>query len=169
LGKGVTIGPNAVVRGCVIGDHTHIGAGTMMEGTTIARHSNVDAGVRLRCCVTDREVNMGSFFTQLSVMGRGAVLCPDAGMFDFRLHGDVEIKLYGEKQSSGSRLLGGCLGDRAFMGPGVKLLAGQEVPNDCILIESPRHLVRDVDGKLPERIMRIDAETGRPVRQRKAS
>ena len=56
------------------------------------------------------------------------------------------------------------------MGPGVKLLAGQEVPNDCILIESPRHLVRDVDGKLPERILRMDARNpGRPVRGRKAS
>ncbi len=170
LGHGVHIGPNAVVRNAVIGDHTHIGAGSLIEGTTIAKRVNVDAGVRLRCCVVEDEANMGSFFTQLSVLGRGAVLCPDAGMFDFRLHGDVEIKLYGERVPSGSRLLGGCLGDRSFMGPGVKLLAGQEVPNDCILIESPRHLIRDVDGKLPENILRMDARNpGRPVRRRKAS
>ena len=61
----------------------------------------------------------------------------------------------GHSVPSGSRLLGGCLGDRAFIGPDVHLVCGQEVPNDCVLVQSPRGLVRDVEN-LPENVVRMD-------------
>jgi len=168
IGKGVRIGPNAVVRGAVIGENTAIGAGAVVEGCTFGNRVAVDAGVMLRGCVSGPGANFGSFFTQFSLLGRNAVLCPDGGFFDFRLHGEVQVNHHGQQVSSGSRLLGGCLGDRAFLGPGVKIVAGQEVPNDCILVESPRELVRDVETGLPEKILRLDARNpSRPVRRRR--
>jgi carbonic anhydrase/acetyltransferase-like protein (isoleucine patch superfamily) len=170
LGRGVRIGPNAVVRGAVIGDNAAIGPGAVVEGCTLAQRVSVDSGVTLRGCVAGPGANFGSFFTQFSMLGRNAVLCPESGIFDFRLHGDVEVTLDGKKATSGSRMLGGCLGDRAFLGPGVWVLAGQEVPSDCILVKSPRELVRHVDTGLPDWILRLDArDPRRPVRRRKAS
>jgi len=170
LGRGVRIGPHAVVRGAVIGDNSAIGPGAVVEGCTLANRVSVDSGVTLRGCVAGPGANFGAVITQFSLLGRNAVLCPESGLFDFRLQGDVEVTLDGRRVASGSRLLGGCLGDGAFLGPGVKLLSGQEVPNHCILVESPRELVRDVDDRLPEHVLRLDARNPRrPVRRRKAS
>jgi len=170
LGRGVRVGPHAVVRGAVIGDNSAVGPGAVVEGSTLANRVSVDSGVTLRACVAGPGANFGSVITQFSMLGRNAVLCPESGLFDFRLHGDVEVTLDGRRVASGSRLLGGCLGDGAFLGPGVRLLSGQEVPNHCMLIESPRALVRDVDDRLPEHVLRLDARNPRrPVRRRKAS
>jgi acetyltransferase-like isoleucine patch superfamily enzyme len=170
LGKRVRIGPNAVVRGAVIGDETEIGPGAVVEGCTVGNRVVVDGGIVLRCCVVDDEASVGAFFCQLSVVGRGAVMCPDSGIFDFQFNNGVRVGFQGRTISSGSRLLGGCLGNGAFLGAGVKLLCGQEVPNQCVLIESPRRLVRNVEEALPEGVVRMDKCAERMVRQaRRAS
>jgi len=155
LGRRVKIGPNAVVRGAVIGDETEIGPGAIVEGCTLGQRVTVVSGAVIRCSVADDEASLGSFFTQFSVIGRSAVMCPDSGIFDFQFKGSVRVACEGRTVPSGSRLLGGCLGDRVFLGPGVHLLCGQEIPNDCVLVENPRELVRSVQ-ELPERIVRID-------------
>jgi len=155
LGRRVKIGPNAVVRGAVIGDETEVGPGAVIEGCTLGQRVTVVPGAVVRCSVADDEASLGSLFTQFSVIGRSAVMCPDSGIFDFQFKGSVRVAFEGRTVPSGSRLLGGCLGDRVFLGPGVHLLCGQEIPNDCVLVESPRELVRSVQ-ELPERIVRID-------------
>ena len=155
LGRRVKIGPNAVIRGAVIGDETEIGAGAIIEGCTLGDRVTIDGGINLRCCVADDEASLGAFFNQMSVYGRSAVLCPDSGIYDFQFKGSVRVMHEGHSVPSGSRLLGGCLGDRAFIGPDVHLVCGQEVPNDCVLVQSPRALVRDVEN-LPENVVRMD-------------
>jgi carbonic anhydrase/acetyltransferase-like protein (isoleucine patch superfamily) len=161
LGRRVRIGPNAVVRGAVIGDETEIGPGAIVEGCTLGDRVTVDDGVVIRCCVADDEASMGTFFTQFSLVGQGAVMCPDSGIYDFQFSSGVRVGLQGRSISCGSRLLGGCLGNRAFLGPHVKLLCGQEIPNDCILIENPRRLVRNVEQGLPEDVVRMDKRARR--------
>ncbi len=156
LGRRVRIGPNAVIRGSVIGDETEIGPGALVEACSLGSRVTVDGGVLMRCCVVDDEANMGALFNQFSVIGQGAVMCPDSGIVDYAFRGSVKVPFEGSPVGSGSRLLGGCLGDRVFLGPGVKLMCGREVPNDCVLIESPRILVRDVEQGLPRNILRID-------------
>jgi hypothetical protein len=91
------------------------------------------------------------------MIGQGAVMCPDSGILDFQFRSSVRVAFQGRMIPSGSRLLGGCLGDRAFLGPGVKLLCGQELPNDCVLVPSPRGLVRNLDNDLPDNVIRMDA------------
>jgi acetyltransferase-like isoleucine patch superfamily enzyme len=169
LGRHVRIGPGAVVRGCVLGNGTQIGPGAIIEGCTLGDEVVVNGNVVLRCVTADDRASMGSFFTQFSVLGADAVLCPDSGIFDFRFHGDVCVTFEGRTVPSGSRLLGGCLGDRAFLGPGVKLLAGQELPNGCILVPDPRDLVRGVDRELPDGVLRIDDRSARRALRRRAS
>jgi carbonic anhydrase/acetyltransferase-like protein (isoleucine patch superfamily) len=167
LGRRVIIGPNAVVRGAVIGDETQIGPGAVIEGCTVGERAMIDSGIVLRCCSVDDDASIGVFFCQLSVIGQGAVMCPDSGIFDFQFNSGVRVGFQGRTTSSGSRLLGGCLGHRAFLGAGVKLLCGQEVPNDCVLIESPRRLVRNVDEGLPEGVVRMDKSADRAARRAK--
>ncbi len=166
IGRGVRIGPNAVIRGCVIGDETEIGPGAILEACSLGNRVTVDGGVMLRCCVADDEANLGALFTQLSVIGRGAVTCPESWILDFAFRGSVNVSFEGRMVRSGSRMLGGCLGDRAFLGPGVKLLCGHELPADCILIENPRALVRDAQQGLPEGVVRIDGRTGKRMSPR---
>ncbi len=169
LGERVRIGPNAVVRGCIVGDEAEIGPGAVLEGCTLGPRTTVNGNVLLRCSVADEEASIGSFFGQFSVLGRGAVMCPDSGMFDFQLKGSVRVVHNGQSVPSGSRLLGGCLGHRAFLGPHARVLCGQEIPNDCILVESPRQLIRHVQGGLPEHIVRMDERRREAARMRRAS
>jgi carbonic anhydrase/acetyltransferase-like protein (isoleucine patch superfamily) len=169
LGDRVRIGPNAVLRGCIVGDEAEIGPGAVLEGCTLGPRATVNGSVLLRCCVADEEASIGSFFGQFSVLGRGAVMCPDSGMFDFQLKGSVRVLHQGQSVPSGSRLLGGCLGHRAFLGPHARVLCGQEIPNDCILVESPRQLIRGVQGGLPEHILRMDEGRREAARLRRAS
>ncbi len=157
LGQRVRIGPHAVVRGAVIGDGTQIGPGAIIEGCTLGQKVTVNGNTLLRGSVADDEASLGSWFNQLSLIGQGAVMCPDSGIMDYQFRGSVRVAFQGRTIPSGSRLLGGCLGDRAFLGPGVKLLCGQELPNDCVLVENPRALVRNLDHPLPDNVVRIDA------------
>jgi hypothetical protein len=163
LDRRVKIGPNAVVRACVIGEGATIGPNAVLEGCTIGAGATVNPGVVARCCVLGPEANLGSFFAQLSVLGNGAVMCPDSGTLDFSFRSSVSVDLEGSTVSCGSRLMGGCLGDRAFLGPSVKMVAGQELPNDCVLTPNPRGLVRGIGRPLPEHVLQIDGTTGRPV------
>lgn len=154
LGYRVKVGPNAVLRNCVIGDRTHIDAGAVLDGCSIGREVTINAGVVARGCVADDGANLGTF-VQLSVLGKNAVMCPSSGIADFALRGTVGVKLDGESVRSGSKLLGGCLGDDAFLGPMVALVCGRELPNGCMLLPNPRNVVRDVTN-LPDNVARAD-------------
>jgi hypothetical protein len=103
---------------------------------------------------------MGAYFTQLSVLGKGAVLCPASGIFDFNLRSNVMVNFDGRNVSSGSRLLGGCLGHGAFLGAELPMGSGQELPNGCILVKNPRDVVGDMSQALPPGVVRVDR--GRP-------
>lgn len=167
LGDRVTIGPNAIVRNSIIDDRAEIGAGAVVEGCTLGKHVNVDPGTVTRCCVAGDGANLGTLFSQLSVIGSGAVTCPGSGVIDhsgiadFTIDGTVPVQVEGQSVPSGMRLLGGCVGDNAFLGPGVALLCGREIPPGCILVQSPREAVRDVNKRLPSHVIRLDQVTQR--------
>jgi hypothetical protein len=88
------------------------------------------------------------------------VLCPDSGIFDFNLRSNVNVSFEGRTVSCGSRFLGGCLGHAAFLGAEVIMASGQELPNGCVLVRSPRDLVNDLTQALPQGVVRVDR--GRP-------
>ena len=158
LGNRVRIGPGAVVRNCVLGDGAQIGPTAIVEGCTLGNRATAHGGIVLQGSVADAEAGLGSGFNQMSVFGRGAVMCPDSGILDFSLRGTVQVKHEGRSVQTGSRMLGCCLGDEAFLGAGVRVLCGQEVPNGCVLIRSPRWLVRDPEAQLPEDVWRMDRD-----------
>jgi carbonic anhydrase/acetyltransferase-like protein (isoleucine patch superfamily) len=156
LGRNVRIGPGAVVRGAVLADRVEIGPNAIVECTSLGEKATVNGGVTLRSCVVGQEANVGAYFTQLSVIGRGAALCPSSGTFDFNLRGNVAVGFQGRTISSGSRTLGSCLGHGAFLGAEVTLASGQELPNGCILVRNPRDVVGDLAQGLPPGVLRLD-------------
>lgn len=156
LGRGVRIGPNAVVRGAVLGDRVEIGPGAQVEMTTMGEKATVNGGATVRSCVMGDEAHMGAYFTQLSVLGRGAATCPASVIFDFNLRSSVSVSFEGRNVNCGSRLLGGCLGHGAFLGAEVLMASGQELPNGCILVRSPRDVVGDATQSLPSGVVRVD-------------
>ncbi len=156
LGRGVRIGPNAVVRGSLLADRVEIGPGAIVECSTLGEKVTVNGNVTLRSCVAGDEANIGAHFTQLSVIGRGAALCPTSAMFDFNLRGSVNVCFDGRTVSSGSRLLGGCAGHGSFLGADVVMAPGQELPNGCILVRTPRDVVGDVRQGTPPGVLRMD-------------
>jgi carbonic anhydrase/acetyltransferase-like protein (isoleucine patch superfamily) len=156
LGRGVRIGPNAVVRGAVLDDRVEIGPGAIVEMSTLGEKATINGNVTLRSCVVGEEANVGAYFTQLSVIGRGAALCPGSALFDFNLRGNVSVSFQGRTVSSGSRMLGGCIGHGAFLGAEVQMASGHELPAGCILVRSPRDVVGDVRQSLPADVVRVD-------------
>ncbi|HVX63970.1 MAG TPA: hypothetical protein VHC19_25330 [Pirellulales bacterium] len=156
LGDHVRIGPGAFVRGAVLANRVEVGPNAIVEGTSVGEKATVNGGVTLRSCVVGEEANIGAYFTQLSVIGRGAALCPSSGTYDFNLRGNVPVSFQGRMVNSGSRMLGSCLGHGAFLGAEVTLASGQELPNGCILVRSPREIVGDVSEGLPAGVLRLD-------------
>lgn len=156
LGRGVRIGPNAVVRGAVLDDRVEIGPGAIVEMSTLGEKVTINGNVTVRSCVVGDEANVGAYFTQLSVIGRGAALCPGSALFDFNLRGNVSVNFQGRTVSSGSRMLGGCVGHGAFLGAEVQMASGHELPAGCILVRSPRDVVGDIGQSLPPGVVRVD-------------
>ena len=156
LGDNVRIGPGAVVRASVVDDRVEIGPNAIVECCSLGEKTTINGGVMLRSCVVGEEANVGAYFTQLSVIGRGAALCPSSGTYDFNLRGNVPVAFQGRSVSSGSRMLGSCLGHGAFLGAEVTLSSGQELPNGCILVRNPRDVVGDVSRNLPPGVLRLD-------------
>jgi acetyltransferase-like isoleucine patch superfamily enzyme len=144
------------VRGAVLADRVEIGPNAIVECTSLGVKATVNGGITLRSCVVGDEANVGAYFTQFSVIGRGAALCPSSGTFDFNLRGNVHVAFQGRSVSSGSRMLGSCLGHGAFLGAEVTLASGQELPNGCVLVRNPRELVTDVAQGLPPGVLRLD-------------
>jgi len=156
LGRRVRIEPQAVVRNSVLGDFVEIRAGAVVDGCSLGPNVIVETGSHLRGCVAEEGACIGTRFVQISMFGRECVVCPNSGITDFVLRGTVRIDFDGRKISSGSRYLGGCIGDHVFLGPNVGMPGGVEIPNGCQLIPNPRAAVSDVQSALPESILRVD-------------
>lgn len=156
LGKRVKIGPHAVVRYAVIGDCVDIGPSAVIEGCSVGDLATINGGVQLRGSIIGSEASVGCFFNQLSVIGDRAVLCPDSGMLDYSMRRSVQVQQAGQYVATGSRLLGSCIGDDAFLGPGVIVACGFQVPSGCTLLADPRNVVRELND-LPDGIKRMDS------------
>ncbi|NIP84722.1 MAG: hypothetical protein GTO03_03850 [Planctomycetales bacterium] len=156
LGRRVRIEPQAVVRNSVLDDFVEVRAGAVVDGCVLGPGVIVETGSHLRGCVAEEAACIGARFVQLSVFGRECVVCPESGIADFVMRGSVKVNLDGRKIPSGSRYLGGCLGDHAFLGPTIALPGGMEIPNGCQLIPHPRSMVGDLQSPLPPTILRLD-------------
>lgn len=160
LGDRVRVGAGAVVRNSRLADKVEIGAGATVDACALDIAAQVGANASLRAIVVGEEAGVSTYVSQLTVIGRGANLCPGSWALDFNFNGTVPIRYENRTIESGSRILGTCIGPGAFLGPRVTVAAGREIPPGAILIQNPADIVCRMDREMPHTVVRIDTPHG---------
>ncbi len=154
IGKRCDIHPTAYLENSVIGDDVEIGAHSVVRGSMIGNksviHNNctvaysvLGEGSQLRdgANVTYSLLFPGAFttgsFINVSVMGRNSFFPVGSVLADFRIDGKhVTLSKNGKIIDSGQTFLGCCIGHGAYIGSGIVIPPGREVPNDAKLLPS---------------------------------
>ncbi|MEK6249224.1 MAG: hypothetical protein N2C12_13665, partial [Planctomycetales bacterium] len=155
LGDRVCVGAFVTIRNSVIGDCVDIRAGAVVDACTLGDKTIVECNTVSRGCVSDEGAMLAATFMQMSVFGRGAVQCPMTGIADFTGMGTVPVIHEGQRIRSGSKFLGGCLGDDAFIGPTIAVNCGRTLPKGYTIVCHPDYTLSDLD-LIPKAMLRTD-------------
>ena len=160
VGCGCTIGPNAVVRDCVIGDETEINASQVNESTIGSRtHVGPFAYVRPGCAIGD-DIKVGDFVElKNSTIGEGTKISHLTYVGDSDVGGHVNFGCGTVTVNyDGTSKFRTVIGDHAFIGCNTNLVAPvrvgegaytaagstitDEVPADSLAIARTRQTVK---------------------------
>ncbi|MEM3404246.1 MAG: DapH/DapD/GlmU-related protein [Nitrososphaeria archaeon] len=154
VGRGCDIHPTAYLENTVIGDKVEIGAHSVIRGAMIGDKSVIQNNCTVAYSVLGKECQLrdganvtysllfpGAFttgsFINTSVMGRNSFFPVGSILTDFRFDGKhVTVSKNGKIVDSGQTFLGGCLGHGAYVGAGVTIPPGREIPNNARLLPS---------------------------------
>ena len=144
IGEGVEIGARSVIRGSMIGDHSVIHNNCTVAYSVLGD----DCQLRDGAAVTYSLLFPGALttcpFLNTSVMGRDSFFAIGSVLTDFRFDGrPVTVLKEGKVVDSGHIILGGCLGHHAYVGAGVTIAPGREIPNGARLLPERYKLVED--------------------------
>jgi len=157
IGKGCDIHPTAYLENSIIEDGVEVGAHSVIRGSMVGAksvvHNNctvaysvLGEGCQLRdgVNVTYSLLFPGAFttspFINTSVMGCDSFLPVGSVLADFRLDGRcVTLIKDGKTVNSGQRFLGCCLGHGAYIGAGIVIPPGREIPNGVKLLNREEH------------------------------
>jgi len=157
IGKGCDIHPTAYLENSIIEDGVEVGAHSVIRGSMVGAksvvHNNctvaysvLGEGCQLRdgVNVTYSLLFPGAFttspFINTSVMGCDSFLPVGSVLADFRLDGRcVTLIKDGKIVDSGQRFLGCCLGHGAYIGAGIVIPPGREIPNGVKLLNREEH------------------------------
>lgn len=152
IGKGCDIHPTAYVENSVIGDGVEIGAFSVIRGSMIGNKSTIhnnctvaysvvgdECQVRDGANVTYSLLFSGAFTTcsylNTCVMGRDSFVPVGSVLTDYRFDGrNVTVMKDGKVVDSGHTILGCCLGHNTYVGAGVTVAPGREIPNKARLL-----------------------------------
>ena len=161
VGKGCDIHPTAYVENSVIGEGVDIGAQSVIRGSMIGDNSVIHNNCTVAYSVLGEECQLrdgatvtysllfsGALttcpFLNTSVMGRDSFFAIGSVLTDFRFDGrTVTILKDGKVVDSGHIILGGCLGHNAYVGAGVTIAPGREIPNGARLLPERYKLAED--------------------------
>jgi len=119
------IANNVNVSYSVIGDGCHIRDGACIQ------YSVLYPGAFVACS-----------FLNCSFMGRDTFIGDGTTLTDFRFDGkNVTVLKDGVSVDSGNMFLGGCLGHGVYVGSGVILAPGREIPNNVKLLPAGNMIV----------------------------
>lgn len=137
IGEGVEVGAHTVVRGAVVGDGSVINNNCTVSYSVLGENSQLRDGVNITYSVLFPGAFTTCSFLNCSVMGRDSFLPVSSVLTDFRLDGKcVTVMKEGKVLDSGQRFLGCCLGHGVYIGAGVILPPGREVPNGTRLLST---------------------------------
>jgi carbonic anhydrase/acetyltransferase-like protein (isoleucine patch superfamily) len=135
IGNGVEIGAQSVIRGSMIGDNSVIHNNCTVAYSVLGEECQLRDGA----AVTYSLLFSGALTTcpllNTSVMGRDSFFAIGSVLTDFRFDGrPVTVMKDGKVVDSGQTILGGCLGHNAYVGAGVIVAPGREIPNGAKLL-----------------------------------
>jgi carbonic anhydrase/acetyltransferase-like protein (isoleucine patch superfamily) len=155
VGRGCVIDPSAVIHGpTTIGDHVTIGANAVIENCIIGNNVNISQGCQLMLSVvgdgtflpfraslfmtTIMENSMVAQNTclQMCVVGRNSFIGAGSTFTDFNL-ASAPIKARdgnGELKFSNRPVLGGCVGHNCRIGAGMIIYPARTIESDVVLI-----------------------------------
>jgi carbonic anhydrase/acetyltransferase-like protein (isoleucine patch superfamily) len=157
IGKGCDIHPTAYIENSVIGDGVEIGALSVIRGSMIGDRSVINNNCTVAYSVLGEECQLrdGSnvtysllfpgalttcSFLNTSVMGRDSFFPVGSVLTDYRFDGTcVTVMKDGKAVDSGYIILGCCLGHNAYVGAGVVVPPGREIPNGARLLPGHAH------------------------------
>ncbi|MBE0699058.1 MAG: hypothetical protein IH586_19235, partial [Anaerolineaceae bacterium] len=148
IGNNVTIGANAVVENCIIGDNVNISQGCQLmlsvvgDGTflpfraalfmsSIMENSLVAQNTCLQMCVVGRNtfIGAGSTWTDFNLLS-SPIKARDGG---------------GELKNANRPVLGGCVGHNCRIGAGMIVFPARVIESDVVLFPSRERRVIDRD------------------------
>ena len=135
IGDGVEIGANCVIRGSMIGDSSVLMNNVNVIHSVLGNNCQLWDGVT----TTYSLLFSGSFVTarllNCSVLGRNSFLPNGTIITDLRFDDrNVKILKDGKLYDSGNRFLGFCLGHDSYLGSGIVVEPGREIPNNVKLV-----------------------------------
>ncbi len=152
IGKGCDIHPTAYIENSVVGDGVEIGALSVIRGSMIGDRSVINNNCTVAYSVLGEECQLrdganvtysllfpGAFttcpFLNASVMGHDSFFPVGSVLTDYRFDGrNVTVMKDGKAVDSGLIFLGCCLGHNAYVGAGVVVPPGREIPNGARLL-----------------------------------
>lgn len=148
LGDGVIVDAGAVVRGSILGDGARIGQHARVQWSVIGRDARISWNGIASFAVLMRGAESSFPGVQMSILGREAYFASGAWQFDTSFTGPVPVRVDGRVVPSHHLLLGIAVGHQAFLGAGVRIAAGREVPNRTRWIEDPAGLATRIPADL---------------------
>lgn len=129
------IGAFSVIRGSIIGNKSVIHNNYTVAYSVLGEECQVRDGAN----VTYSLLFSGAFTTcsylNTCVMGRDSFVPVGSVLTDYRFDGrNVTVMKDGKVVDSGHTILGCCLGHNAYVGAGVTVAPGREIPNKARLL-----------------------------------
>ncbi|MEM0053584.1 MAG: DapH/DapD/GlmU-related protein [Nitrososphaeria archaeon] len=135
IGDNVEIGAHSIVRGSMIGDKSVIHNNCTVVYSVLGEGSQLRDGANVTYSLLFPGAFTTSSFINASVMGRNSFFPVGSVLADFRVDGKhVTVSKNGKIIDSGQTFLGCCLGHGAYVGAGVVIAPGREIPNDVKLL-----------------------------------
>jgi carbonic anhydrase/acetyltransferase-like protein (isoleucine patch superfamily) len=165
IGNGCDIHPTAYLENTSIGDNVEVGACTVIRGckignnTLIANNSNISysvigdgCNIMNGDCVQYSVLYPGTFVACKSLnccfMGKDTFIGGGATLSDFRFdEKNILVLSKGRKIDTDCRFLGSCVGHRSYIGAGVLVSPGREIPNDVKIMPSENSILTKVPAK----------------------
>ncbi len=161
VGKNTSINPTAIIQGpTFIGDNCYIGPGVVIQNSIIGNNVNLMQGAQVMlsvisdsCYLPFRAAVMMSTLMercivaqnaclQICVLGRGTFIGAGTVFTDFNLvPKTIHTMRNGRLESTGSSVVGGCVGHNCRIGAGLLFYPARVVESDTILARSDERAV----------------------------
>jgi UDP-N-acetylglucosamine diphosphorylase / glucose-1-phosphate thymidylyltransferase / UDP-N-acetylgalactosamine diphosphorylase / glucosamine-1-phosphate N-acetyltransferase / galactosamine-1-phosphate N-acetyltransferase len=148
IGDNVTIGAEAVIENCIIGDNVNISQGCQLmlsvigDGTFLPFRASIFMSSIMDNCLIAQNTCL-----QMCVVGRNTFIGSGSTFTDFNMIGG-QIRARdgsGTLRSSNRPVLGGCVGHNCRIGAGMIVYPARTIESDVVLFASKERRVIDRD------------------------